>query len=71
MSYNTLNYTEQGGAVTHIGGKLVFDSGAAFGGDLIPNQAASTASTVADLKKDFNDLLSALKAAGLMAADAD
>ena len=25
MSYNTKNYTEQGGDVTHIGGKLVFE----------------------------------------------
>lgn len=25
--YNTKNYTEQGGDVTHIGGKLVFDEG--------------------------------------------
>lgn len=28
MCYNTKNYTEQGGEVTHIGGKLVFDDGA-------------------------------------------
>ena len=27
MSYNAKNYTEQGGEVTHIGGKLVFDAG--------------------------------------------
>ena len=33
------------------------------------NQAASTASTVADLKTDFNALLTKLKAAGLMVAD--
>lgn len=26
--YNTKNYTEQGGDVTHIGGKLIFDEGA-------------------------------------------
>lgn len=28
MSYNAKNYTEQGGEVTHIGGKLVIDDGA-------------------------------------------
>ena len=26
--YNTKNYTEQGGDITHLGGKLVFDEGA-------------------------------------------
>jgi hypothetical protein len=34
------------------------------------NQAASTAETVADLLTEFNGLLTKLKAAGLMAADA-
>lgn len=29
MSYNAKNYTEQGGDVTHIGGTLVFEDGAA------------------------------------------
>lgn len=32
MSYNAKNYTEQGGEVTHIGGKLVFDEGATVEG---------------------------------------
>ena len=27
MSYNAKNYTEQGGNVTHIGGKLVIEEG--------------------------------------------
>ena len=86
--YNVLNYTEQGGAVTHIGGKLVIEDGAtveglegggyvlptatanAIGGvKLVANQAESSASTVAALKDDLNTLLSALKAAGVMAAD--
>ena len=115
MSYNSKNYTEQGGEVTHIGGKLVFDEGATVEGSEIPssyvlpeadaetlggvmigagfsvhdgvlalseasaeaiggvklvaNQGASTATTVAGLKEDFNVLLAALKAAGVMAAD--
>ena len=30
--YNAKNYTEQGGEVTHIGGKLVFDEGATVEG---------------------------------------
>ena len=27
MSYNTKNYTEQGGEVTHFGGKVIFEEG--------------------------------------------
>ena len=73
MSYNAKNYTEQGGDVTHIGGKLVFEEGASVeglpGSTPAENQADSTASTVAALKDDFNALLAKLKAAGLMAAD--
>lgn len=69
--YNAKNYTEQGGEVTHIGGKLIFDEGASVEG--LPfsaeNQAASEAGTIAALKEDFNSLLSKLKAAGLMEAD--
>lgn len=63
--YNTKNYTEQGGDVTHIGGKLVFDEGA----ELMPNQAADTAGTTASLKTAFNSLLVKLKNAGLMTGD--
>ena len=77
MDYNVKNYTEQGGEVTHIGGKLIFDEGAQVegfpgtsGGSQLENQVASEATTVAALKSDFNDLLSKLKSAGLMAADA-
>ena len=69
MAYNVKNYTEQGGEVTHIGGKLVFDEGASIEGCLIENQAESSATAVAALKDDFNSLLAKLKAAGLMAAD--
>ena len=80
--YSAKNYTAQGGDKTVIGGELVIngtltvDSGAKVKGlsaaQLTPaaNQAASTASDVAGLKSDFNTLLAALKAAGLMAADA-
>lgn len=62
--YNAKNYTEQGGDVTHIGGDIVFEK------PLLANQAASTATSVADLKTNLNTLLSALKTAGIMAADA-
>jgi hypothetical protein len=71
----TKNYTEQGGDVTHIGGKLVFDEGASVeglpGSTPAENQAESAATTVAALKEDFNTLLSKLKAAGLMTADTE
>ncbi len=81
-TYNAKNYTEQGGEVTHIGGKLIFEEGASVKGlppsepaepvtlPVAANQAASTATTIAALKEDFNTLINALKAAGLMAADA-
>ena len=76
-TYNAKNYTEQGGDVTHIGGKLIIEEGGSVEGlpsSAIPaaeNQADSTATTVAGLKDDFNALLAKLKAAGFMAADAE
>lgn len=72
---NVKNYTEMGGAVTHIGGTLIFDEGAEVIGlpssSATPaeNQSSSKATTVAALKEDFNSLLSKLKAAGLMDED--
>ena len=75
--YNVKNYTEQGGDVTHIGGKLVFDEGAEVegmpgqGANVMPNQAAapSSANSVADIRAAYNSLLVKLKDAGLMVAD--
>lgn len=75
--YTAKNYTEQGGDVTHIGGKLVIDEGGSVeglpypSGSITPaaNQADSEATTVESLKEDFNGLLSKLKAAGLMISD--
>ena len=74
---NVLNYTEQGGAKTVIGGELVIEGKLTLGDGaeteglpVAANQSASTATSVATLKDDFNTLLAALKAAGLMAADA-
>lgn len=69
--YNAKNYTEQGGDVTHIGGKLVIDEGGSIEGGVVANQAASTATDVEGIVADFNTLLGALKEAGIMAADAD
>ena len=75
MSYNCKNYTEQGGDVTHIGGKLIVEEGGSVEGlpasPKAENQADSEATDVAGLKADFNSLLSKLKAAGLMEPDAE
>ena len=71
MGYNTKNYTEQGGEKTVIGGMLEIKEGASITG--LPsaiNQVASTATTVAGVKDDFNSLLLKLKDAGLMTPDA-
>ncbi len=72
--YNAKNYTEQGGDVTHIGGRLVFEEGASVEGlpsSFTPaaNQADSEATTIATLKEDCNALLAKLTTAGLREAD--
>lgn len=70
MSYNTKNYTEQGGEKTVIGGTLEIKEGASVTGlPSAPNQAASTATNVAGLKDDLNALLLKLKDTGLMKPD--
>ena len=68
---NVKNYTEQGGEKTVIGGTLEILSGAEVVGLFTPagNQADSVATTIADLKTDFNTLLAKMKAAGLMEPD--
>ena len=70
--YNSKNYSEQGGDVLHIGGELIFDEGAKFGGGPIPNQAAESpgSDTVAKVRTSLNALLTKLKDAGLMVGDA-
>ena len=70
MSYNAKNYTEQGGAVTHIGGKLVFDGD--NDGGLLPNMSTADVSsdTVAKVRATLNSLITKLKDAGLMVGDA-
>lgn len=70
MSYNTKNYTEQGGEKTVIGGVLEIKEGASVTGlPIVENQADSIAADVAGLVTDFNSLLAKLKAAGLMETD--
>ncbi len=73
MPRTSLNYNENGGDITVIGGVLKIDGGSiqnSEGNLLIANQADSTAIDVAGLVADFNSLLAKLKAAGLMVADA-
>ena len=69
----TKNYNTDGGGRTVIGGILEFAEGAEVknlpGGGTVENQAASTATSVAGLKDDFNDLLVKLKNAGIMVPD--
>lgn len=68
--YNVKNYTEQGGDVTHIGGKLIIEEGGSIEGlPSVANQTDSEATTIAALKEDFNALLAKLKTAGIMEAD--
>ena len=67
MSYNTKNYTEQGGEKTVIGGTLEIKEGATVTG--LPSAdvvADSTATTIAGLVTDFNNLLAKLRTAGLL-----
>ena len=65
MSYNTKNFTEQGGEKTVIGGTLEIKEGADVTGlPILDNQAASAATRVDDLVTDINALLTKLKSAG-------
>lgn len=80
MSYNTKNYTEQGGEKTVIGGEVILSAGALLtvdpaasieglpSADLAPAAAQenSSASTIAGLVIDFNALLAKLRTAGLL-----
>ena len=72
MSYNTKNYTEQGGDVTHIGGKLVFEEGGSISGfPGAANQATENpgSDTVAKVRASLNTLITSLKNAGIMIPD--
>ncbi len=70
--YNAKNYTEQGGDVTHIGGKLQFEEGGKMAGGLLPNQEAATgtgATGGTNAVNAINALLLKLKNSGLMKPD--
>lgn len=79
MSNSTRNFQAHGGNEWVIGGKLTFLPGAEVegaeglfdlptpSGSILSHHAPSTATTVAALREDFNTLLAALIAAGLMA----
>ena len=72
MSYNTKNYTEQGGDKTVIGGTLQILEGATVKGLPFPiaeNLPESTVASLNTLKENFNALLINLKDAGLMEKD--
>lgn len=74
MTYNTKNYTEQGGEKTVIGGEIAVTAEGKFtfdGTEIKPAalQAESTATEVAELVTDFNALLLKLKTAGLMESE--
>ena len=76
MSYTTKNYAAHGGEEWVIGGKLTILEGAVVeglntGSGFTPaaNIPASTATTVAALRDDFNAYLAGQKASGLMIAD--
>ena len=64
--YNAKNDSEQGGEVTHIGGKIVNDNG------LMPNMSTADvpSDTVAKVRTSLNALITKLKNAGLMVGDA-
>ncbi len=80
MAYNTRNYHAHGGAEWVIGGKLTFLPGAVVeGGEglfdqpggtepVLPYMSDTEATTVAALKDSFNQLLAAMRTAGIMAA---
>ncbi|MCR4883517.1 MAG: hypothetical protein K6A68_08105 [Clostridiales bacterium] len=80
-TYNSKNYMAHGGEELVIGGKLTFLDGAEvenFPGSTVsggsngtaPYVADSEATTVANLKGDFNTLLAALRTAGVLASEA-
>lgn len=74
MSYNTKNYTEQGGDRTVIGGELNITTGGKLNFDDVEvtpaaYQADSVAVDIEGLVADFNALLSKLRTSGLMRSE--
>lgn len=82
MESSTRNFHAHGGNEWVIGGKLTFLPGATVEGaeglfdlptagePILPFIPASEATTVAALRESFNQLLTVLKAAGVMASEA-
>lgn len=72
-NYATKNYTDRGGDRTVIGGILDILPGAKVkglpGSETMGNQPASKATTIAELREEFNALLAKLKIAGYMDPD--
>jgi len=71
MSYNSKNYTEQGGERTVIGGELIITENGklTLNGEIFSQadfQPQSAAVDLAGLLADFNSLLTKLKTAGFM-----
>ena len=50
MSYNVKNYTEQGGDVTHFGGKVVFEEGSQVEGLPTPTVPVASTQTLGGVK---------------------
>ena len=74
--YQPRNYTAHGGKETVIGGKLTFLPGAEVEGlpaaVLMPKVSAlpdSDAKSIGQLRDDYNALLGALRAAGILASE--
>ena len=68
MSYNTKNYTEQGGDITHIGGQLIFDEAAK---GVLPNlETPASDANAAAVRTALIALYTAMKNGGLMQGDA-
>ena len=83
MSYNAKNYTEQGGDVTHFGGKVIFEEGSQIEGlpaPTIPDAsttdkglvkqgvAVEDAAGEAPTAAEYNALLASLRDAGILAS---
>ena len=74
--YQPRNYTAHGGKETVIGGRLTFLPGAEVVGlpeaVMMPKASAlpdSDAKSVAQLREDYNALLGALRATGILASE--
>ena len=69
-TYNTKNYTEQGGDVTHIGGELIIEEGATVEGlNAIAAKGAAVSDATDDAVTTVNALLASLRTAGIIAAE--